>query len=221
MGTHRLPDRPYSPPPPSSVKLVHEDAAIVVADKPSGLLSVAGRGESKQISALSYLMEDHGALHVVHRLDMDTSGLIVFAKTQAAQRILSDQFANRKVAKTYHARVHGEPCGTSGTVTLPIGRDWTERPLRRVDHEAGKPAITLWTKLSSARETSLVRLEPETGRTHQLRVHMAALGHPIVGDRLYGLGDPAEPLLLHASGLRFTHPQNAVEITLSAPIPFA
>lgn len=221
MPGGRPPDRPYAPPPPSALSLIYEDAAFVVASKPAGLLSVPGRGDAKRASALTYLAARHGPVHAVHRLDMDTSGLIIFARSIEVHRTLSDAFANRTVSKTYHARVHGRPDADAGLIDLPIGRDWNERPRRQVDLQTGKPSRTRWAVEATGPDTSLLRLEPDTGRTHQLRVHLAAFGHPILGDRLYGNDDNESRLLLHASGLCFAHPENAVEISLWAPVPFA
>lgn len=210
----------YVPPGPESLGILHSDDWLVVADKPSGLLSVPGRGKDKQVSALSYLEERFGTVLTVHRLDMDTSGLIVFARTGEVQSHLAKQFEARTVTKTYDALVEGEVEGTDGTVNLPIGRNWDERPIRRIDEEAGQPASTRWTLGGTVPQGSHLRLYPLTGRTHQLRVHLAAIGHPILGDRLYGTPKTAGRLCLHASELAFAHPESGNRRGFHSPVPF-
>ncbi|WP_084397666.1 RluA family pseudouridine synthase [Henriciella aquimarina] len=220
MTSGGLPDRPYTPPDETTLGLVHEDPLFLAADKPSGLLSVPGRGAGKTASALTYLEQRYGPLHVVHRLDMDTSGLILFARSLEAARALSRLFQSRDVTKTYYAVVHGQPGREAGEITLPIGRDWAERPKRRIDRERGKPALTHWQVEARLRDATCLQLQPHTGRTHQLRLHLSAIGHPILGDRLYGQPDAADRLLLHASGLSFRHPDSGETVDIKAPPAF-
>ena len=159
---------------------------------------------------------------LVHRLDRDTSGVMIFAMTPHAQRHLGLQFEKRMTRKTYVARVWGVPEEKSGTVDLPLIVDWPNRPLQMVCHETGKPAQTDWKKIKSDGETARMRLFPKTGRSHQLRVHMLALGHPILGDPFYATG-PARDfprLMLHSEELRFNHPQGGTSTKVRAKAPF-
>lgn len=210
---------PYHP-PAGPLRLHHVDAAMVIADKPPGLLSVPGRGPEKadcteaRVAALC-----PGARHV-HRLDMETSGLIVFARTAAAHRALSAAFAARGVAKRYVALVSGSVAGEAGRVEAPLMTDWPNRPRQRVDTEAGKPACTDWQVLARGPGWTRLSLIPVTGRSHQLRVHLAHIGHPILGDRLYGDPGAAPRLMLHAERLALAHPDSGVTITVEAPAPF-
>ena len=184
--------------------VVHADDRLVVVDKPAGLLSVPGRTEPDCASVrVQALYPD--AL-VVHRLDQATSGLLLFARGVAAQRELSAEFAERRVGKAYVAIVAGHLEG-EGIVDLPLAADWPNRPRQQVDHERGKPSQTRWRVLGHEGPHTRVRLEPLTGRSHQLRVHMAQLGHAILGDALYAVPDVASAgprLLLHASELRIS-----------------
>lgn len=189
--------------------ILHADASIIVVDKPAGLLAVPGRGEQKADCALSRIRLRHDDALVVHRLDQATSGLLVFARGAVAQRTLAGAFAERRVHKHYEAVVDGVLPGDEGRIELPIAADWPNRPRQRVDVRSGRPALTLWWVLERDRATlrTRVRLQPVTGRTHQLRVHLAAIGHPIVGDTLYATGPACDSrMLLHASQLEFDHP---------------
>ncbi|MCE4539273.1 pseudouridine synthase [Pelomonas sp. P7] len=183
------------------MRVVHADDRMVVVDKPAGLLSVPGRTEPDCASArVQALYPD--AL-IVHRLDQATSGLLLFARGAQAQRELSADFAERRVGKVYVAVVAGRLQG-EGLIDLPLGADWPNRPRQQVDHQHGKPSQTRWRVLGHEGDHTRLRLEPLTGRSHQLRVHLAALGHPILGDTLYGMADTAAAsprLLLHASEL--------------------
>jgi tRNA pseudouridine32 synthase/23S rRNA pseudouridine746 synthase len=200
--------------------LLHEDAALLVVDKPAGLLAVPGRGPDKQDCLIARLQRRWPQALTVHRLDEATSGLMVFALDAAAQRALGRAFERREVSKRYTAVVHGRPAEDAGEIALPIGLHWPDRPRRRID-AAGQPALTRWTLRAHDATTSRLVLEPLTGRTHQLRVHLAAIGHPIVGDRLYGPEPPAAPrLLLHASALAFTHPTSGTPQRFEAEAPF-
>ena len=207
--------RIYDPPRSSALGIVHADASIIVADKPSGLLSVPGKGADKQASALHYLEAKFGEVYDVHRLDMDTSGLIVFARTREAQQDLAGQFRERRIVKTYDVIVEGRMESPSGRIDLAIGRRWEDRPRRCIDDVHGKPSLTDWIRVGTTENRSHLKLCPQTGRTHQLRVHLSAIGHPIIGDRLYGSNVTNQRLQLHASRLKFTHPDTlqTLEIT--------
>jgi tRNA pseudouridine32 synthase/23S rRNA pseudouridine746 synthase len=197
------------------IDLVHEDAHLLVLNKPAGLLCVPGRGEDKQDCLSARAMRQWPDALIVHRLDMATSGLVLMARGAAMQRALGDAFANRLVHKRYEAIVDGTMPAQQdewSTIDAPVMADWPRRPLQKVD-PAGKPSVTRWRALSSVSngETAAthVLLEPLTGRSHQLRVHMLSIGHPILGDALYGSAEVqarAPRLLLHASELGFVHP---------------
>lgn len=199
----------YSPPETDPLPVLYEDEAILVVDKPAGLLSVPGRLEEHKDSLFLRLEAVYPDVLTVHRLDMSTSGLMVFARGKSAHRALSKAFEARSVEKRYTALVHGEPDTRSGEIDLPLIKDWPNRPRQKVDFEIGKPSKTLWRMIEGNADTSLVELVPVTGRTHQLRLHMAAIGHPILGDEFYGTPESmnaAPRLCLHASALSFTHP---------------
>jgi len=203
--------------------VVHRDDALVAVDKPAGMLSVPGRGADKQDCAAARVAEQWPDALIVHRLDMATSGLLVFARGAPAQRRLSMAFAGREVHKRYEAVVHGLVHHDSGEIDLPLMADWPNRPLQKVDHH-GKPSLTRYRVLSrdEALQRTRLALEPVTGRSHQLRVHLQAIGHPIVGDELY---DPARAstsprLLLHACELRLPHPVSGELLTLHSVAPF-
>ncbi len=189
-------------------RIIYRDDSIVVANKPPGLLSVPGRLPALGDCLLTRLLAEFSDLLLVHRLDMDTSGAMVFARTKAAQRDLSMQFEKRVVRKTYLARVHGRVTGYSGAIDLPLAADWPNRPLQKICEERGKDSLTKWRIIRRSAPSSLVMLQPKTGRSHQLRVHMQAIGHPVLGDRFYGLADGKNRLMLHAWRLRFRHPVN-------------
>lgn len=189
-----------------AVELLFADDHLLVAVKPSGLLSVPGRGPDKQ-DCLSARVRVHfpDAL-VVHRLDMATSGLMLFARGVAMQRTLSLMFQRRMVDKRYIAVCAGTLQPPQGEIDLPIAPDWPNRPLQRIDAENGKSSLTRYRLLQQESDRSRVELEPVTGRSHQLRLHLASIGHPILGDALYGDEHSAPRLLLHACALGFTHP---------------
>jgi tRNA pseudouridine32 synthase/23S rRNA pseudouridine746 synthase len=194
--------------------VVHADSALLVLDKPAGLLSVPGRGADKQDCLSLRVQRQYPDALVVHRLDMATSGLMLMARGVAAQRVLSQAFADRTVKKRYVAIVDGLLAASDsnwGVINLPIMVDWPNRPRRVIEHQLGKPSVTHWRVLSHNKvdKTSRVELEPVTGRSHQLRVHLLALGHAIVGDALYGtlrIQAMANRLLLHASAIELNHP---------------
>lgn len=202
----------YRPPTNNLLDLIYRDDTLLVANKPAGLLAVPGRGADKQDCLSSRIQQDFPDALVVHRLDMATSGLMLFARGKKMQQRLSQMFREREVQKHYVAVVAGKPEPVAGEVDLPIVADWPNRPLRKIDVESGKPSLTRYRLLShnDVTDISRVELEPLTGRTHQLRIHMAAIGHPILGDTLYGgrAGVSAERLLLHASKLAFVHPHS-------------
>ena len=200
-------------PMPSTHQLLHADSALLVVNKPSGLLSVPGRGADKQDCLITRVQADYPDALIVHRLDCDTSGLLVLARGKDMHRRLSIQFQDRHVAKRYVAVIDGELAPGCGEVNLPLNVDWPNRPLHIVDFKTGKASLTLYRVLScdAVEHSTRVELTPETGRTHQLRVHMQALGHPILGDSLYATPAArakAERLLLHAEFLSFAHPES-------------
>ncbi len=205
-----LADTPRRPPPPDAVEarrapeFAHVDERLVVAVKPAGQLCVPGRDQPDCLAAR--VAEALPGALAVHRLDMATSGLVVFARGAAMQRLLSTAFAQRRVHKRYEAVVGGLLAADQGEIDLPLGADWPQRPRQRVDHANGKPALTRWRVLSRDSVSGCTRLalEPVTGRTHQLRLHLSAIGHAILGDTLYARADlacAAPRLLLHASAL--------------------
>lgn len=202
--------------------VLHADETLVVARKPAGWLAVPGRGEDKADCLWARLATRWPDLRVVHRLDMATSGLMLFARGPAMQRQLSRAFEHRQVDKRYVAVVCGLVAGDNGRIELPLGADWPNRPRQRVDAERGRPALTLWQRLSIDPRAGTTRLAlvPVTGRTHQLRVHLAAAGHPIVGDTLYNAPLAAPRLLLHAEQLQFRHPPGGASVTFHDPPPF-
>lgn len=209
-------------PPLEPLSVLHEDAEVLLVDKPAGLLSVPGKGPDLVDCLLARVQSAFPDALLVHRLDRDTSGVMIFALTPHAQRHLGLQFEKRMTKKTYVARVWGVPAEKTGTVDLPLIVDWPNRPKQMVCHDTGKPAQTDWRVLKDEGQTARVRLQPQTGRSHQLRVHMLSLGHPILGDPFYATG-PArdyERLMLHSQELRFNHPQGGKSTKVRAPLPF-
>ena len=219
------PDVIYCPPPDEGLDLIYHDEAMVVVNKPAGLLSVPGRGEGREDCMASRVTQVFSDALIVHRLDMATSGLLVLGRGEAMQRRLSVLFQDRLVSKRYVALVHGLLDDDGGEVSLPLITDWPNRPRQMVCHERGKPSLTRFTVMSRDEKAGQTRvaLEPVTGRSHQLRVHMLASGHPIVGDPLYG--DEAQQsawprLMLHASQIALPHPVTGAAIELLSPVPF-
>ena len=202
------------------VTVLHADAAILIADKPSGLLSVPAKPPGPQDCLEARLGAAFPGTRLVHRLDRDTSGLMVFARTPLAQRHLGWQFERRQVAKTYVARVAGTVAGEAGRIDLPLICDWPNRPLQMVCHDRGKPAVTDWEVIGREPGATRLRLRPLTGRSHQLRVHLLALGHPILGDNFYGDAAAADRLQLHAEALAFRHPEGGAPVRFESPVPF-
>ena len=211
----------YAPPDTPPV-ILHEDHELVFVDKPSGLLSVPGKGAHMADCMIARLRAIFPEILLVHRLDLDTSGVMVFARTPHAQRHLGLQFEKRQTRKIYIALVHGSPAARNGRVDLPLVVDWPNRPRQKVCHETGRPAQTDWQVIRDEDAGARMRLCPVTGRSHQLRVHMLAIGHPILGDPLYASGAAlAHPrLMLHAQSLRLRHPDGGRGMTISAPVPF-
>lgn len=207
----------YAPPTEPWLVVLHRDADLLVIDKPAGLLSVPGRDEGWRDSALTRAQAGSPHVFVAHRLDMDTSGVLVLALRRSAERSLHVQFAARTVAKRYRARVRGQP-PDEGRIDLPLAREGGLPPRNRVD-PAGLPARTRFRVVGRDREGAWVDLWPETGRSHQLRVHLLALGHPIVGDRIYAPEAPAPRLMLHAAELSVDHPFTNERLTFVAPLP--
>ena len=206
-----------------SVVVLHVDDDCVVVDKPSGLLSVPGRGAHLQDCLATRVQAEFGNALVVHRLDMATSGLMLFARGVEAQRQLSRAFAQRDVHKRYVALVHGRVARDEGEIDLPLTADWPNRPLQKVDREHGKPSLTRWRVIDAQADRTRLELEPVTGRAHQLRVHLLAIGHPILGDALYAPPEvlaASDRLLLHAAQLRFSHPVSGAPIAIDSAIPF-
>lgn len=213
---------------PDCLQCLHADAQVLAFDKPAGLLSVPGRGPDKQDSLATRALAQWPDARVVHRLDMATSGVIVLARGLAVQRALGAAFADRHAVKRYEAIVDGWPMADSGTIDLPLGADWPNRPRQQVDRVTGKPSLTHWRVLDRSRgpdgaPCARLALTPVTGRSHQLRVHLQAIGHPILGDTLYAppAAARASPrLLLHAASLTLPHPLDGRRLHLQAECPF-
>jgi len=206
-----------------SVTVLHDDDACIVVDKPRGLLSVPGRGAHLQDCMATRVQALFADALVVHRLDMATSGLMLFARGIEAQRRLSRAFAQREVHKRYVAVVHGALDAEQGEIDLPLIADWPNRPRQKVDHAHGKPSLTRWRVIDADTDRTRVELEPVTGRAHQLRVHLLAIGHPILGDALYAPPEvlaSADRLLLHAARLQFAHPVSGEPIAIESAVPF-
>ncbi|HSV57317.1 MAG TPA: RluA family pseudouridine synthase [Variovorax sp.] len=211
---------------PPLLQLIHEDADLLVLDKPAGLLCVPGRGADKQDCLSARAMQRWPDALVVHRLDMATSGLVLMARGAAMQRALSQAFATQKVDKRYEAVVDGLLAEEGWSqIDAPIAADWPRRPLRVIDAASGKPSSTRWRVLQQlpAQNATHLLLAPLTGRTHQLRVHLAHIGHPILGDALYGseaVQARSPRLLLHATELAFAHPFTQRPMRFEGPAPF-
>ncbi len=196
------------------------DDALLIINKPSGVLSVPGKGVDKQDCMLHRIQEEFPNTLLVHRLDMDTSGLMIFARSFEVQRKISIQFEGRMIKKRYVALLEGELTDNQGEVQLPIRKDMTQSlpPRHIVDHQHGKSAHTKWSVIERYNNRTRVYLYPLTGRSHQLRVHMFEIGHSIVGDPIYG--DADERLMLHAEQIILKHPIDEHMIELESPPPF-
>jgi tRNA pseudouridine32 synthase / 23S rRNA pseudouridine746 synthase len=212
----------YRPPTEPWLTVLHADDDIVVLDKPSGLLTVPGKDPALSDSLEARVRERWPTATVVHRLDKDTSGILLMALHKKALGFLGSQFEHRKTTKSYVARVWGVVAEDRGLVDLPLATDWENKPRQRVDFEGGRPSRTEWSVI--ARGDSVTRVRPVCGisRTHQLRVHMMTIGHPILGDEFYATGEAlaaADRLQLHAEELGFTHP-NGTPMDFRSPAPF-
>ncbi len=215
----------YAPPPDDGLTVHYADADLLVVGKPSGLLSVPGRGPGMDDNLASRVQARFPGALTVHRLDMDTSGLLVMARNPEAHRALGRLFELRQVEKEYIAVVAGRMADSERSIDLPLIADWPNRPRQMVDFARGKPALTHLFVLSydPASDTTRVRLMPETGRSHQLRVHLQAIGHPILGDDLYAppaILAQAPRLLLHAAALGFQHPVRGEWLAVNSEPPF-
>lgn len=212
----------YSPPLEPYLTVVHRDSDILVLDKPSGLLSVPGRDPALFDSLVTRVRTQFPNAFPVNRLDKDTSGIVLMALNKKAHSCIGPQFENRTTQKLYTAIVWGHLAEDDGFIDLPLGRDLDRKPRHRVDHDTGKPSQTKWRVVDRVQNATRVHLTPLTGRTHQLRVHMKAIGHPILGDAFYAEGDAldaAPRLMLHAEELGFTHP-NGKDMLFNVPCPF-
>jgi len=212
----------YNPPQDPYLSLLHRDAHLLVFNKPSGLLSVPGRHPALSDSLLTRVQKDYPQALIVHRLDKDTSGVVVLSLNRRAHAFVAAQFEGRTTRKSYVAEVWGRLEQAEGLVDLPLAIDPDNKPRHRVDTDHGKPAQTRWQVMGYGEKRTRLRLYPLTGRTHQLRVHMKALGHVIIGDAFYADGDAllaANRLLLHAEELSFRHPDGS-DVTFTAPTPF-
>lgn len=209
----------------NALPLMHVDAQRIIIHKPAGLLAVPGRGEDKQDCAWHRVRDVFSDALVVHRLDQATSGLLVFARGEAMQRALSDAFAQRQVEKRYEAVVSGRVDRDQFDIDLPLIADWPNRPRQKVDFDIGKPSLTRVTVVARdpQGQSSRLWLEPVTGRSHQLRVHLLACGHPILGDLLYAPEEvqaQAPRLLLHARDLSLPALLGEAALTLHCPVDF-
>lgn len=217
---------PYRPPAHQALSVLHLSEWLIVVDKPSGLLSVPGRGAGKEDCLSRRVQAEFPDAMIVHRLDMGTSGIVVMGRGARAQRELSILFQERRVHKRYQALVEGRwTAAAAGEIELPICVDWPNRPRQKVDHAMGRPSLTRYRVLGfdAARVASRIELEPVTGRSHQLRVHMEAMGHPILGDDFYGTTAScakAERLMLHACQIEFGDPETGAPLRIECPPPF-
>ncbi|GAB4515778.1 MAG: pseudouridine synthase [Roseibium sp.] len=213
----------YAPPVEPYLEVLHSDGDLLVIDKPSGLLSVPGKAAEHSDCVESRARQRFPEAGIVHRLDMDTSGVMVLAMNPAAHRHLGLQFERRKTGKSYVAEVWGLVAEDEGEVDLPLVCDWPNRPKQMVSREFGRPALTRWQVVGRGEDRTRVRLFPHTGRSHQLRVHMLAIGHPILGDRFYAEGpalSASARLALHAESLELHHPQGGERVRFQARCPF-
>ena len=222
-----MPDEILAPPsidlPNYGLDILYEDEHIIAFDKPTWMLSVQGRLPDNQDS-IAHRMELYcGVAHVVHRIDCATSGILLFAKTKEAQREINRQFRDREIDKEYVALGHGYSMLARGEIQLPLIKDWPNRPKQMIDLINGKKSTTQYEVLEQNNQQVRMRLIPITGRSHQLRLHMRALGLPIIGDRLYApveVANASSRMHLHAQYLAFAHPIERTPITITAPCPF-
>lgn len=214
----------YTPPPHTTLHVLFQDEHLLVVNKPEGLLSVPGKGPEKQDCLVSRCAAEFGEIHIAHRLDMSTSGIITFARSKDAVRAMNQLFAGREVSKTYIAVVDGLLEKDSGEINAPLMVDWLQRPKQKIAAE-GKSSCTHYQVLSRDEQTNTTRVQlaPITGRSHQLRVHMMSLGHSILGDEFYASDEAyakADRLLLHAAELAFIHPFTHQSIHIHCPPKF-
>jgi tRNA pseudouridine32 synthase/23S rRNA pseudouridine746 synthase len=215
----------YSPPVHSGLDILYQDDFLLAVNKPTGLLSVPGRGPDKQDCMIARVQESYAGALIVHRLDMSTSGLLLMALDKDTHRQLSRQFQQREISKQYTAVVAGRLEKPEGLIDKPMICDWPNRPRQIIDHEKGKPAQTRYETIEyiPGNNTTRLMLSPITGRTHQLRLHCKSIGHAILGDELYAGPEVvagAERLLLHASSLSFPHPVSRENILIKSEPPF-
>ena len=221
-----MPSTPYCPPANRGLAILYLSEQLIVVNKPSGLLSVPGRDAGKEDCLSRRVQAEFPDALIVHRLDMGTSGIVVMGRGAKAQRELSVMFQERRVRKRYQALVEGHwMAANTGEIELPISVDWPNRPKQKVDHTMGRPSLTRYRVLDidTARAVSRIELDPITGRSHQLRVHMEAMGHPILGDDFYGTREScakAERLMLHACQIEFCHPETGCPLRVDCPPPF-
>lgn len=212
----------YNPPLEPYVSIIHRDEDILVLDKPSGLLSVPGRHPALSDSLATRVQKQFPKALMINRLDKDTSGLVLMSLNRRAHAAIAAQFESRTTQKSYVAEVWGHIARDNGLIDMPLAIDPEHKPRHRVDHENGKPAQTLWQVLKRSEHTTRLQLSPLTGRTHQLRVHMKAIGHVILGDEFYAEGaalSASDRLMLHAEELAFRHPDGR-DVKFSIPCPF-
>lgn len=212
----------YNPPLEPYISVIHRDAGILILNKPSGLLSVPGRHPALSDSLATRVQAEFPQALMIHRLDKDTSGVVLMSLNRNAHAKIAAQFEARTTQKSYVAVVWGIMESNEGMIDQPMAIDPENKPRHRIDYENGKPAQTRWQVISHDENTTRLHLFPLTGRTHQLRVHMKALGHPILGDEFYAddaARQAADRLLLHAEALTFQHPDGR-DVTFTAPCPF-
>lgn len=207
-------------PPTDPLRVIHLDEELLLVSKPSGLLSVPGKPEAHRDCLHTRVEAAYPEALLIHRLDLETSGIMVFAMNKRAQKLINGQFERRIVQKTYIARVEGQVAKDEGLIELPLIADWPNRPMQKVCFETGKPASTDWSVMAREASATRMHLKPKTGRSHQLRVHMKELGHPIIGDSFYGTVTGGERLQLHAETLHLRHPRDGEWVAFTDPCPF-
>lgn len=209
----------------NEIEVLYQDNALLVLNKPSGLMTVPGKGEGKLDCVESRMQAAFTDALIVHRLDQSTSGIVIMARGKESQRVLNKAFANRTIDKQYIAVVDGVVAPTHGIIDLPLNRDWPNRPKQKIDYQNGKASQTHFSVVDRniQEQTTRLLLFPKTGRTHQLRMHMREFGHTILGDRLYAtdiIRQKAPRLLLHSEKIELTHPHTQQRMTLRCAPPF-
>lgn len=198
------------------IRILYKDADLLLVRKPDLLLSIPGRHPLNKDCLITRLQQDHPTASIVHRLDLDTSGIMIIPLNKPTHAHISRQFQERRVEKSYHAVVFGVVDQDAGEIELPIRCDWENRPLQMIDHEQGKHALTRYEVLKRMKDRTRMLLKPVTGRSHQLRIHMRELGHPILGCDMYAHEEAlkmADRMLLHASFIGFEHPTTGEWLT--------